>query len=43
MDREEEEYLSPGDKGLTLHREETDVTHRTMLVYEGKGGKPVLG
>jgi hypothetical protein len=39
----EEEYLSPGDKGLTLDRKETDVTHRKMLVYKGKGGKPMLG
>ena len=35
--------MSPEDKGLPLDREETDVAHRQMAVYKGKGGNPVLG
>ena len=30
-------YLSRRDKGLPLNSEETDVTHRKMAVYKGKG------
>ena len=26
------------DKGLSLDRQETDVAHRKMAVYKGKGG-----
>ena len=32
-----------GDKGLPLDREETDVAHRQMAVYKGKGRKHMLG
>ena len=30
-------YLPQRDKGLSLDREETDVAHRQMTVYKGKG------
>lgn len=34
----------PGwDKGLSLDREETDRTHRKMVVCKITKGKPVLG
>lgn len=36
-------YLSSGDKGLLLDREETNVVHRKMVVCGGKGGNPGLG
>jgi hypothetical protein len=32
-----------GNKGLPLVREETDMAHRKVVVYKGKGGNPVLG
>ena len=35
--------LSSEDKGLPLDREETDVVHRQIEVFNGKGGNPVLG
>lgn len=28
-------YLSPEDKGVLLHRKETDMGHRQMAVYKG--------
>lgn len=31
--------LVPEDKGLPLDREETDMAHKQMAVYKGKGGK----
>lgn len=40
---EEEGYLSLGDKGLPVDREETDMAQRKMEVYKGEKGNPVLG
>ena len=40
---EEKEYLSLGDKGLPLEREETNLAHRRRAVYKGKRRGPVLG
>lgn len=37
-----QEYLSQRDRGLHLHGGETGVTHRKMVVYEGKGENPML-
>lgn len=34
-------FVMKWDKGLD--RGETDVAHRKMAVYKGKGGNPVLG
>jgi hypothetical protein len=31
-----------GHKGLPLNREETDVAHRKMAVYNGKRGNSML-
>ena len=46
-EREEEGvglYLSQKDKeGLHLDRGETDMAHRQMAGYKGKGGNPELG
>jgi hypothetical protein len=40
---EGEGYLSRSeDKGLTLDREETDMTHRQMVMCKGKRGNAVL-
>ena len=36
------EYLSQRDKGLPLHRGETDMAHSQMTGYKGKMGNPVL-
>ena len=36
-------YLSLGDKGLPLDREETDSTQRQMVVYNSKRRNPMLG
>ena len=38
----EQTYLSQRDKGLTLDREETIVSHRKITVYKGTKGNPVL-
>jgi hypothetical protein len=35
-------YFSLRHKVLPLDREKTDVDHRKMAVYKGKGGIPVL-
>jgi hypothetical protein len=32
--------LSQDDKGLLLDREKTDMAHRQMVVYKGKGKNP---
>jgi hypothetical protein len=34
--------VSPGNKELPLHREETGVALEQTTVYEGKGGKNLL-
>lgn len=37
-------YLSRSeDKGLTLDREETAMTHRQKVMYKGEKGNAVLG
>ena len=33
-------FVLEGNTGLPLDREETDMTHRQMVVYKGKGKKP---
>lgn len=35
--------LSQRDKGWPLDREETDVAHGQMAIYQSKRGNPVLG
>lgn len=40
MRETEEEYLSPGDKGLPLDREETGTWK--MAVYEGIRGNTIV-
>jgi hypothetical protein len=39
----EEGYLSQRDKGLHLHREETDMAHRKMAIYKDTRGNHMLG
>jgi hypothetical protein len=41
--KEEAGILVPKwDKGLLLDKEETDIVHRKMEVYKGKGVSPML-
>jgi hypothetical protein len=35
--REREMGACPRDKGLSLHREETDMVHRKMVLYKSTG------
>lgn len=35
-------FVPEGDKELPLDREETDVAHRKMPIYKGKGGNPCV-